>query len=272
MAKKRSPTATQVNGVSFIVKDPDASSGDFFNKYRRVPGLASFTLPDETGSSNEVQLQDGTVATAQAAGVGQITGTIGALTSHATHRFLSKKAKEGGNVTISIVRPAIEVVAETTSDANNAVTASTAGVLTATGSVKETFKNQLKEGMIIAVGSAPGGGFTAYDATLAANTDKNFRVVSSLNEDGGKVQLEVGFSAAVTGTTAKFIIRRPGQVWKDISCTVAGFGDGDYQSGGVVQGTITLQPATALPVAGVEYSLISDFSNTFLDGVFADIS
>lgn len=271
MALKRTPSAVTVNGVAFLIKDPDAESTDLFGKYRRVPGLASFTLPDETGSSNEVQLQDGTVATAQAAGVGQITGTVGALTPHPTHRLLSKKAKEGGNITVAIVRPAVEVLGEKTA-AGAGITATTGGLVTATGTAKDDFKNLLSEGMLLAIGQTLSTSVIDYDGTPASANLGHYRVVVSVNEDGGKVQLGVGFSTAPSASGNKYRIVRGGQMFKDISCTVSGFGDGDYQSGGVVQSSITLQPVSAMPVPGIEGSTLADFSSTAYDGAFEDLS
>ena len=107
MARNRQPTATQVNGAALLVKDPSAAVGSLFASYQRIPGLASFTLPDETGATNETQLMDGAIAFAQIAGVGTITGNIGAISGHPTHRFLAAKRRDGQNVQVTIVRPAI---------------------------------------------------------------------------------------------------------------------------------------------------------------------
>ena len=43
----RKPSGILVNGVGVYVKDPNAASGAVFEKYQRVPGAGSITLPDE---------------------------------------------------------------------------------------------------------------------------------------------------------------------------------------------------------------------------------
>ena len=97
-----------VNGAILQIRDPNKSTG-LFSEYRRVPGLASFTLPAEAGSVNETALMDGTVAAAAFKGVGTITGAVGALGVHPAHLFMEEKALDGTDIQANIVRLAVVV-------------------------------------------------------------------------------------------------------------------------------------------------------------------
>ena len=109
MALKRDPNAIQVNGALFLVKDPEASSDDLFNDWRRLGGLGSFTLPAEAGSTTETALMDGAISFANVAGVGNISGAVGALNAGPVHDFMEDKASSGGQVQVAIIRPATKI-------------------------------------------------------------------------------------------------------------------------------------------------------------------
>ena len=295
MARNRLPTAVQVNGVALLVKDPEASSG-LFTKFQRVPGLANFTLPDETGSTNETQLQDGAISFAQVAGVGTITGSIGAITGHPTHQFLAGKRRSGGNVTITIVRPAIAVepiggdetaatralAAGATAADKTAATAAVAADGKSIISVKSDYRNQAKarirEGMIVALteaAAAAANGFIAYDANPQSGDQDKWRSVLSIDEDGSHLDVAPGFQAVIedgsNSEAAKILsVRRSGVLYSSVSCSVNGFGDGDFQAGGAMAANISFAPAEALPVKTVEHRLLADLTAAF-DGALGAV-
>lgn len=267
MARPRTPAAIPVNGAAMLIKDPDAGTADIFSDYQRVPGFASFTMPDEVGSSNEVTLMDGSVATAQVAGVGTITGTIGSLTGHATHRYLSDRKKDGKEIEVAIIRPAAKV-----DDGSGAVeNAANGTVITIPNALANNLKSKIKEGMLIAIGATgdtPGGGCVVYGDTITNTNDHHFRPIIYFNEAATKIKVEVAITTALTsGTTNKWALRIPGIRYENIRCTVSGFGDGDFQSGGVVSGTITLQPIVAVPTMRPEYRTLAELRT---DSTWAD--
>ena len=295
MALNRAPTAIQVNGAALLVRDPEVTAG-LFTKYQRVPGFASFTLPDETGSTNETQLMDGSVAFAQIAGVGTISGSIGALTGHATHRFLAGKRRGGGNVTVTIVRPAVTIIDGKGMGASNAADThppgSTTALIVAANGTAYTLPAsavvQIREGHIIGLDAGKTGaqagtmeGYIGYDVDdddVAATDDKKYRSVLRVNAGASATKIEVevkhvtGIPAQSTSNTEnRFDVRSPGFIYQDIICTVNGFGDGDFQAGGALASNLSLQPAAALPTGAVETRLLSEFGTSF-DGVFTDIS
>lgn len=265
MALNRAPTAIQVNGAALLVKG-DASG--LFASYQRVPGLANLTLPDETGSTNEVQLMDGSVAFSQIAGVGTITGSIGAISGHAAHRWLAAKRRNGEAITVTIIRPATQTVEIANTDAcidlaaasggKAKVTVAHATDAAKTAAAKTAVKGAIKEGVLAAV-----------KASAPSNTD--FYSVLRANEDGGFFEVEPGGSAVADANGVKLFTRRPGIVYEGLSCTVNGLGDGDFQSGGAVSSSISLSPAEALPAMDVMKKVISEMSSDY-DSVFVDIS
>ena len=275
MARLRSPTSVQVNGVALLVKDPDITTG-LFSEYQRVPGLANFTLPDETGSTNETQIQDGSISFAQIAGVGTITGSIGAITGHATHRFLARKRRSGGNVTVTIFRPAVSLEDFVGSVGHGAGE----GVLSFTGTAAERVKSLVKEGVLVAVGEDSdtlGGmmsGVVVYDGpTPTATEDHYYRPVVAVDEDGATVEVEAVITTALTAAANnKASVRRPGIRYEGVSATVNGFGDGDFQAGGAMAANVSFAPSEALPVFSLDHRLLSEVPDTAFDGAFGDIT
>ncbi len=286
MALNRAPVGIQVNGAALLVKDPDVSSG-LFSKWQRVPGLASFTLPDETGSTNETQLMDGSIAFAQIAGVGTITGSIGAITGHVTHQLLAAKRRSGGNLNITIVRPAIAVANGQISTSAKIGEAADGGKSIVT--LTSTIVRSIKEGMLIAVtptaGSPGSTGYTAYNAAASSANDPKFMEIVQV-DDGGKVSVAPGFSVDIPNSAAvnnKYVVRQAGILYEDIVCSVSGFGDGDFQSGSAVSANVAFQPSSALPAFLPEWRIQSEFlangkahdgtaeSDGPYDGVFANL-
>lgn len=276
MSRSRAPTAIPVNGAAMLVRDPNSGTGDadIFRHYQRVPGLASFTLPDEVGTTNEVNLMDGNVATAQTAGVGTITGTLGSMVGHVTHRFLADRKKDGKEIDVSIIRPGVKLSSGTIGVSHPAN-----GLLltfpAAFGST--TVKQQVKEGTLVAVGATGdtlGGGVVIFGDTVAAADDHKFRPVLAVSENGQLVKVEAAISTALNGGNSnKYEFRTPGVLYENIRCTVNGFGDGDYQSGGVVSGTISLQPILALPTQRPEYRTLAELrSDTSWRNTFGTVS
>ena len=200
MALNRSPTSVLVNGVALLIKDGDTEAGLFGARFQRVPGLANFTLPDETGSVNETQLQDGPIAAAQIAGVGTITGSIGALTAHPTHKFLAAKRRTGGTIRAVILRPAQTVVSEA---ADNGVAVSAAiddGQTTAKDILSvvtlDAARRDIREGFLAAVHTAAPKGHLDYNAAAAASMAR-FQSILSINDSGLKFSVSPGVSGAI---------------------------------------------------------------------------
>ena len=267
MALSRTPSSIQVNGAALLVK---GESTGLFSNFQRVPGLASFTLPDETGGTNEIQLMDGTVAYAQAAGVGTITGSVGAITAHPTHEWLAAKRRSGAQITVTIVRPAGSIVAnEANSGAKNGAGGSD---ITFTGSVVDS----MREGQLIAVGGTADSftGYVSYNVTPQAADDHKFRAILQVDPETKTVAVSPSISTALAAASGnKYSLRSPGIVFANIPCTVNGFGDGDFQAGGAMSANISLQPSGALGRA-VEWQVLSELaaSSSAFDGAFEGLT
>ena len=267
MALNRSPVAIQVNGVALLIKG--GSSDGALSGWQRVPGLANFTLPDETGSTNEVQLQDGSVAFAQIAGVGTITGSIGAVSGHPTHSFLAARRRDGRAITATIIRPAGD-------NAQVPNTANKVGAVGATGGFSKWtvddadsqtgVKNTVREGLLVGIG--------LDSNTPPGPTHANVHPVLRVNADGTFFQTAPGpASDASKAASTSLYTRRPGIIYENLNVTVAGLGDGDFQAGGAVSSSITLQPSEALPALTVYSKTITELaSDTTYGTAFADIT
>ena len=263
MPLNRLPTATQVNGSALLVKDPDKTAG-LFSKYQRVPGLASFTLPDETGSTTATQLMDGSVEFAQIAGVGTITGSLGSVSGHATHTLLAEKRRSGGSVTVAIVRPAIligDAAGQVGGDIAVAING-TAGfsVVTVTGAGgMAIIKNLIREGRLVLIkSSAPASG-------------DSWHGVLKVNDDGGKFSIDPGGAVIAKASGTSLYVRQAGYVLSGVNCTVNGFGDGDFQAGSAIAANLSLSPSEALPVRTRDPRLLAEMATAF-DAALAEIA
>lgn len=254
MAKIRQPNGPLVNGSSVLVKDPDIDAG-LFAKFRRVPGFASFTLPDETGSTSETQLMDGVLSSAETAGVGTIVGSIGAIGGHATHRFLGAKRRNGQQVTVTIIKPAVnkDIVAK------GFVAADSMEIKIPEAS-RAAIKASVREGMLLALGAAFSAGVVVYsDSAPQAAADAKFRPVLDVESDGSVVVVEAPIKTAIAeNAAAKIFLRDAGVLFESINVTVNGFGDGDFQSGGRIQANISFAPGEVLPLRRVEWRLAGE--------------
>ncbi len=261
MALNRLPTSIQVNGVALLVRG--GSADGLFSQWQRIPGLANFTLPDETGSTNETQLQDGAISFAQIAGVGTITGSIGAITGHAAHRFLAGKRRTGDEITITILRPAGSNVEVPNTDNAVAAEAAAAGKAkwTVDAGAQNSVKAALKEGTLVAAG-----------ATAPAFGD--FASVFRVNADGDFFETEPGPAAAVAKASGvDLYTRRPGIIYANVACSVNGFGDGDFQAGGAIAANVSFAPSEALPAQQVWFKDVTETAADATYGsVFTDIA
>lgn len=272
MALSRTPTTILVNGVSLIITGgPDITGTTAL----RVPGIANFTMPDEVGSTTETQLQDGSVAAAQAAGVGSITGNIGAIGAHPAHQYLEARKTDQEQITVAVVRPAVEVQA---SRAGN-IAAATTGVLTAVdinnGLTAKALIEALRESQLIAIGASGatlGGGFVGISDSPSSANQNYFRAIESIDTENDKVKVRPGYSTAIAaGATNIYTVRSSGLRYEGIVCTVAGLGSGDFQAGGNVNSNITLQPVSAV-VRNIEYRTLDELaSGNAYGNVFSDL-
>ena len=253
MSRNRQPVGTQVNGAALLVKDPTIAAG-LFTKYQRVPGMSSWTLPDETGSTTEEQLMDGPIATSQVAGVGTITGNIGALGGHATHRFLATKRRGGGNVTVTIIRPALkrEITAK-------GFCAADSTVIQIPAAHRAAVKASVREGNLIALANDVTDGIVTFTDTPEAGDDHKWRPVLAVKEDGSEIHVEAVIKSAIlVGAAESIQLLTAGILYEGITATVNGFGDGDFQAGGSISANLSFSPAEALPVQRPEWRVAGD--------------
>ena len=250
------------------VQDPNASSGAFMATYRTVPGLGSFTLPAEAGSTNETALMDGTVAAAAFAGVGTITGTIGALGVHPTHLFLEEAKLDGRTVQMNIIRLAVNVQDLILPGSNGArgtyvdVSAS-ANRINIPASLRNTVRSAVRQGCLIALGAGGAGTpgkqssntVVDYNAAVAAANDRLWKLCYEVAADGSYIDVTPGFSAdqmVQNNQSARLEVRNPGRTYAAILGTVNQWDAGDYQNGQNVAGNITFTPSSALTRVQVE--------------------
>ena len=271
MALNRQPSASQVNGSSLLVKDADVTTG-LYSNFLRVPGFVSWTLPDETGSTTETQLMDGTISFSQIAGVGTVTGSLGSLSGHATHELLSDKRRNGGNIQAVIVRPAILAGSANGQGAGtNAAANGTTGfsVVTVPASAAAEAKGLIREGRLVTVDSAVDAD-TVWSSVLKAN---ELRETVSGTEDAGAYlfQIEPGYGAATSGNNNRYYVRQAGFLVEPFTCTVNGFGDGDFQAGSAITANISLAPSQALSIDR-KFSKLSSEMGSDYDGAFSRVS
>ena len=263
MAIKRTPNSILVNGAYFQVKDPSAAAGTLFADYVTVPGLASFTLPSETGSTTDTALMDGSIAAANFKGVGTIVAAIGARAAHPAHQFLEAAALSGKQVQIRVVRAATGVTDIREIASGTALGALAAKGVSAIGAglPKGIAKANALAGHIVHLwadnsvaddGPAHTGRFVVgYGAAVTAALSKEFQLIASLGTEGDSVKVAPGYLAAVAVAATKkgqITIRNPGLEWKDLVCTVSQFDSGDLQAGSHATSNLTLVPASAVPV------------------------
>jgi len=268
MALSRTPTAITANGVSMLVK------GAGIDNFIRVPGLANFTMPDETGSTTETQLLDGSVAAAQPAGVGSITGTIGAIGAHPSHQFLEARKSDQQQITVAVVKPASDVVRLTTAISGISVDVSDEDdiIIFPSGRVAS-----MREGQLIAIGSAVATGANSAGlvgwnkSPVVAGDQSLYRVIRSVDPDNDRIRVSPGFQADVSGNNV-FVLKNSGLKYEDISCTVSGLGSGDFQSGGNASSSITLQPVSAVTREIEHRTLAEIVAASAYDSVFNDLT
>jgi len=278
MALSRTPTAITANGVSMLVK------GAGVNNFIRVPGLANFTMPDETGSTTETQLLDGSVAAAQPAGVGSITGTIGAIGPHPSHQFLEARKQDQQQITVTVVKPAAEVtILEDSAAIAITYPAATANAPDGIVVIPGGGVSSMRESQLIAIAANAAGLQSppklvpwnkAFGDLVAADDDVSYHVIRSVDPDSGKIKVSPGFKTAKTSGNSIYSLRNAGLLYKDISCTVSGLGSGDFQSGGNASSSITLQPVSAVTRA-IEHRTLAEIvaanSEDDYNGVFDNL-
>ena len=253
MPKIRQPNGPLVNGTSLLVKDPNIDAG-LFTKFRRVPGLASFTLPDETGTTSEQQTMDGPLQSSETAGVGTIVGAIAATSGHATHRLLGAKRRDGQQVTVTIIKPAVGKTI-------NAVGTTQAGgmEIAIPNANRAAVKSLVREGMLIAIGDNFTPGIHVYsDSDPEAADDGKFRPVLDVEADGSVIRVEAVYKSAIAAK--KLHLRQDGVLYESINVSVNGFGDGDFQAGGRIAANIAFAPDEVLPLKRVEWRLIGELA------------
>ena len=264
MTANRSPLGIVVNGAYMQVRDPNAASGAFMATYRTVPGLGSFTLPAEAGSTNETALMDGTVGAAAFAGVGTITGSVGALGVHPTHLFLEEAKLDARSVQMSIVRLAVNVqdIMVPASGSDSVVDQSdNPNRIKIPVAVRSTVRSAVRQGCLIALSAAAASPrkqtlntVVEYSANASGANDRLWQLCYEVADDGSYIDVTPGFSADVgaNNQNALLQVRNPGRTYAGILGTVNQWDAGDYQNGQNVAGNITFTPTSALPRVAVE--------------------
>lgn len=265
MAVNRSPLGIVVNGAYMQVRDPNAKSNAFMETYRTVPGLGSFTLPAEAGSTNETTLMDGTVAAAAFSGVGTITGSVGALGVHPTHLFLEEAKLDGRDVQMNIIRLGVNVqdimlpsgsateVVDTSDDTQKVIIPA---------ALRNAVKAAVRQGCLVAISAAAanpakqaGNVVVEYSAATSAANDRLWQLCYSVEDDGSEFHVTPGFSADVALTSSNGVllqVRNPGRSYNAILGTVSQWDAGDFQNGQNVAGNITFAPTNTIPRVTVE--------------------
>ena len=82
----------------------------------------------------------------------------------------------------------------------------------------------------------------------------NYMSVRNIAANGETFDVLPGVSAAVAVVTKGFV-RQAGREWRDLSCKVSQFGDGDFQSGSAVAGNLVLVPALEVPKSTVTVTI-----------------
>lgn len=272
VATIRRPRGIPVNGAYVLVRDPSAASTGLFAKYRRLSGLANFTLPNETGGTNETPLQDGVVSTASIKGVGTITGTIGAIGGDPVFEFMEEKSDSGEEMTMAIITLAKDITDFAIADARVA----NANDRAITGIGADNAKKLVRVGDLVFIGGAKPAAAKVLgreEKTTGNNptepaTNAGWRRVMTVFENGTLI-VTPGFAAAITADPGRLYVRRPGRVYKDLLGVLNQYGKGDYQQGQVITAPVTFAPSDALPSAQQIASLVLEPSES--DGTY-DVS
>lgn len=263
MAINRSPLGAQVNGFLLQVQDPNEGT-KLFKDYIRVPGLASVTLPAETGANNEITLMDGTVSAASFVGVGTISGSVGALGVHPSHQFMEQRSIDQKEVQCNLIRLAVNVLSlDLAKEIFSLVDVSAdKKLINIPSSSRNSVRSAVRAGSLIAL-AAPAASpakttsnsVVAYDADASAANDILWQVCLEVEADGSKIWVSPGFSADVDMTAAFgsiLQVRKPGRAYTNVLATVSQWDRGDYQNGQVVAGNYTLVPSSILPAVTPE--------------------
>ena len=247
---KRLGTGITVNGAYLRVKGDAAP----FDEFVTVPGLGSFTLPDEVGAVNDVVTLDGIISTPAYGVPGQIVAPLGALTTDYTHQWLKERKLDGKQITIEVFRLATEIGTiekVITGDVSGAHVLASAKEIKVVGAARKTVAALVTRGVLVGIDAKPST-FVNYDG--AADTGVRWQLVTSVSDDGATIGVLPGFTAAAIGTAAipkSLYIRNPGIHYENIVGVVNGFGNGDFQAGGLVSGNLTFTPKFNLPVCSV---------------------
>lgn len=289
MAPRKDPNAIEVSGALFFVRDPNLSTG-FFSKWRRFDGLGSFTLPAEAGSTTETALIDGSISFAAPAGVGNISGTVGALNAGPVHEFMENKARNAGSVQVAIVRPAIIIAtfgphaADTKfvvsgTDPNKWIPAAEKGDGARNlPQVRNVVLQQVRTGHILALdpnaeskeGFMAPGVVAKYREAATADTQGQWQGIAEVESDGSEITIVPGALVSSPASAATddignaavdqgvWQVRNPGRAYLGIVCSVNQFDRGDAQAGGAITSNVQLVPNAALPDVTVEHRLEAD--------------
>ena len=251
---RRNPAGMQVNGAYLFVAEGTSE------KFWRLGGMNSFTMPAETGTSNEVVTMDGNIAYAQAAGVGTITGALsGVNLATPAARILNRAKASGGDVKITILRLATgrvnaEIPYDTSVQTIVAANATKAGSLTAS-----VFKAALP-GKAIYIGAntdsgmgaaSDSTGYVEFDTTAASGEDGKYRVITEVDTTSGAqaVHFSPGIATARVTASSKIVpvsVITPGIAFEELVGTVSQFDAGDFQAGQALASNFTFQPSDAV--------------------------
>lgn len=279
MAENRQPRGVIVNGAYMFVKDPNAAAGKLFENWQRVTGLSSFTLPAEVGGTNETQLMDGSLATAQLAGVGTITGAIGGRGLHVAQRFMENRKRSGEAIDISIVKPCLGRASIGMGAGTIVDVSEKARSIEVPSGNRADVKRRVRAGDLVALASADANSATLALAVAAPTnvldydgdpTDIGWQSVVYVEEDGSFIDVAPGFATDRTIAGSMFralYIRTPGILLKDLAGVVNGFDGGDFQNGQFVAGNFTFTPEEAIPEPTPEIRIPSVIAALYEKGV-----
>ena len=272
MTINKQPNAIQVNGALVFVRDPEAGANDLFANWRRLGGLGNFTLPSEAGSTTETALIDGSISFANVTGVGNISGAIPALNAGAVHEFMERKSIAGGQIQISLVRPAVKIAEYKAIAAATVLAAADSGRIAVPDNHKSEVKSAVRAGQIVAIwldestaSEEPGNATAVADAlsAAAAANDALWQTVLEIytdpDTDALSIDVAPGFSAAQTvgaGETARLVVRNPGRTYHNVLGSVNQWDRGDNQAGGGISGNMQIVPNNQVPVFSTEQRLV----------------
>lgn len=279
------------------VRDPNAAAGALLADYILVPGVASFTLPDEQAATTDVALLDGVTKARGFANVGTITIPIGTLLpSHATHKLLESKKAAGGRVMVRCrvqrqlfgsVLDAVNVAAaarimNVMLTASAGITADQQAALDAELEPKRrSVTSLLRRGqrVMLSVGSganmlakagdqAPAAMQGVVAGALPANATAGPYTIETLREHEDPVGTGKGYvasfkvspangAAAIVKATMEIVM--PAIEWADILCDVTGLGKGTAESAALVTGSnLILEPVSQVAPPTIRYSAFAE--------------